>query len=124
MDVICFRTDFSDDNKWKNIKEKIKNDGEYECFLKYIEEKKFENTEKEKIIEFLNSINYEYDFFIICDSQSMNDETLLIININSKNNFRCRASLLWSPVNNLSIANMDFDEFKNNANDNNIFNGF
>jgi hypothetical protein len=38
--------------------------------------------------------------------------------------FRVIPSELWGPENNLSIANLDFDEFANNAGSDGIFRGF
>jgi hypothetical protein len=123
------RTDFSNNKIWEEIKMIIKTPSE-EGFLAYIsiiEDKTFEN------IDFLNSIDFRSEncnqaILVIADEITFKQAeiTFLVINLldTQKKSFRVIPSQLWAVENNLSIANMDFEDFYNLDDSEVVFRGF
>jgi hypothetical protein len=64
----------------------------------------------------------------VADETSMTSEERSIIVVDRSDepgrSFRCVLSELWGPENNLRVANMDFDDFFDNLDDDGVFRGF
>lgn len=63
----------------------------------------------------------------VCDRTTLSDPefpTLVVDLWGDHPPFRCVASELWGPDNNLNLANMDFHEFAGNVGPDGVFRGF
>ena len=127
-DTLLVRTDFSDDFLWNKICEEINNpEAEYNAYVEFINDKEFDNLSSEEIILRLPK-NFEHVILLIADSDTFknSEHTILCIDLYDEigKKFRVIISELWSVENNLSIANMDFCDFFNATDNDNIFRGF
>ncbi|CAO3690679.1 unnamed protein product [Umbelopsis ramanniana] len=129
--VLCYRTDYSDDAKWKRLLE-LADDLNVGCkgvckpckgtdFMHVVEGRQYENI----TVEDLQPI--ATDTFVIADKQSMEDETFLLAHNDPVweedeetgegvmvdtvlKSGRYPASEIWVPVTSLPISNCDWDE--------------
>jgi hypothetical protein len=115
----CYRTDFSNDAIWKELIA-LTNAGEFSCepFLCIIEDRNNENKTAEVLKEFATQT------YIIADAQSMKDYTFLLAYVDTVwdeetneaigedlKETRYPAKDVWAPITNLPIANMGFEDF-------------
>ncbi|KAH8553334.1 hypothetical protein BGW37DRAFT_257850 [Umbelopsis sp. PMI_123] len=122
--VPCFRTDFSDDAKWKYLLE-LADDPSEEFkatdFLVIVEGRQYENKTAQELL------SISPDTYVIADMQSMEDETFHLVHHdyiyeeNEAGQFdlvgrelktaRYPARKIWAPISNLPIANMGWEDF-------------
>lgn len=126
--VPLLRTDFSNEKEWKNIIKLINQRyNGFKANIEIVEDKKFENFEIKDFLA-LVPIDYNNRFIFLVDNQSLNnnDLTIVCLDLTSKpaKYFRVIPGELWSVENNLSIANMDFEEFYDNTDSKGVFRGF
>lgn len=127
---MVLRADYSDDNKWKLIQEEvIKPNSEFGFVanVTFYENSFFDNLSLEEILSNLSK-NYNHPMIFIADKLTFdeNDFPIICLDLNEKPGqyFRVIPSEMWSIENNLSISNMDFQDFANNVDENQIFRGF
>lgn len=127
---IVLRTDFSNDNEWTNICKEISTPDPEFGFLANVEiinDKTFENISEEIIIN--NDVsNYNHNFIFIVDKNTIanSEHPILCLGVNDNKGLKMRTipSEMWGIENNLSIANMDFEDFSNATDKDGIFRGF
>jgi hypothetical protein len=73
--IPLFRTDFSNDQEYFIIKQKLSGVLESESRFQFIEDRKYDNKNYEFIINNNNGIGY----FAVIDKQSMNDNTVAVV---------------------------------------------
>ena len=128
--VNLIRTDFTDENIWKKVLTEITTPSKDFGFVSFVTPiNDIENQLKtpDHLIANLPK-DYKFSFFILFDSVSVKhkDNIILCVDLSKKSHrsFRLKPCDLWMVENNLSIANMDFEEFSNSLDSNQIFNGF
>lgn len=128
--VNLIRTDFTDENIWKEVLREITTPSKDYGFVSYVTPiNDIENQLKtpENLIANLPK-DYKFSFIILFDSVTVKhkDNILLCVDLSKKQHrsFRVKPCDLWMVENNLSIANIDFEEFSNSLDSNQIFNGF
>ena len=128
--VPVLRTDFSDQVAWEKIRAEIlKPVGTFHFLanVEFIDDIEFANTTKEQLLEILPN-DYNHSFIIVVDRISIShpEHPLLIIDLfdRSADEFRALPAQIQGIENNLSIANMDFEEFADSADEDGIFRGF
>jgi hypothetical protein len=128
-DTLVLRTEFRNEEIWTNLCQEIIKPNE-EGFIPYVEF--YSNTEFEGITkqEILSGLPEDYDQVImfIVDNITIEhpDHPVLcldLIHVPGRT-FRVIPSEMWSVENNLSIANMDFEEFYKCIDEEGIFRGF
>jgi hypothetical protein len=122
------RTDFSDDAKWLEIIRIIRDPAaEFHAFVESIEERDLADKTTSEVLALLPT-NHQYAVIFIIDRATISHPELPILAVNPMPNLdktiRVIPRELWGIENNLSIANMDFDEFASNADSDGIFRGF
>ncbi|MDP3928412.1 MAG: hypothetical protein Q8R57_05280 [Bacteroidota bacterium] len=124
------RTDFSDENIWKEVLKTITTPSKDYGFVSYVTPiNDIENQFKtpEHLIANLPK-DYKFSFLILFDSLTVihKDNILLCVDLSDKQHksFRVKPCDLWMIENNLSVANMDFEEFSTSLDSNQIFDGF
>lgn len=129
-DVIVLRTDFTNDASWMKICKRIQTPDKQFGFLANIE---FINDTIFKSYSMKDLLNdtiqqYKHSFIFIIDSTTISnsESPILCVNLNTDKgkHFRVIPSLLWGVENNLSLANLDFEDFTNSVDSNGIFRGF
>jgi hypothetical protein len=124
------RTDFSNQMAWEKIRAEILKPVGIFHFLpnvEFIDDLEFANITKEQLLEILPTV-YNHSFIIVADQTAMSnpEHPLLILDLfdRSAHEFRALPAQIQGIENNLSIANMDFEEFADSADEDGIFRGF
>src|SRR5574341_1101103 len=126
------RTDFSNQTAWEKICVEILKPVRVSIFraganVSFIDDVEFADITKEQLLKAIPS-DYNHTFIIVVDHRAIAqpDHPLLIINLfeMSGNEFRAIPSKIQGIENNLSIANMDFEDFARHVDSNGVFRGF
>jgi hypothetical protein len=125
---LVLRTDFSNQTAWeaicKTIREPI--DGFY-AYVEFVDEAEYAGLTKAQLLALIPD-DYAQSFIIIADQSAISqpDHPLLIIDLyeGSGEEFRAIPSQIQAIENNLSIANMDFEEFAEAVDEKGVFRGF
>ncbi len=129
-DPLVLRTDFSNEKEWEKICTEILTPNPKFGFLPFVtfsndtifQDFSFENL----FLETKTQYNHAFIFFI--DKKTISDPEHPILCVGMKHNkglkFRVIPSEMWGVENNLSIANMDFEDFSNSVDKDGVFRGF
>jgi hypothetical protein len=119
------RTDFSDDAVWAKLTAAISQPSE-EGFLANVEavdERDFDAADPER----LGKLATNHAILFVADQVTMThrEHPLLCVDVASPvRRFRLVPSELWSAENNLSLANLDFEDFTGAVGGDGVFRGF
>ena len=122
------RTDYSDDFAWERICEAVRAPAdEFRAYVPFLSDPKYQGLSAAQVAEFLPA-DFSQSFIFIVDDTTVHhpDHPVLVLDLNEDRGrtFRVIPAEVWSVWNNLSIANMDFSEFADNAQADGIFRGF
>ena len=129
---LVIRTDFENEQAWKAVCELIRapvRDGEDEfyAYVEFLEESDYRNLTKEELLAIVPR-GYNYSFFFVVDRAAIAnpDFAILVVDLHEPLGrcFRAIPSEIQGIENNLSLANMDFEEFAEAVNKDGIFRGF
>jgi hypothetical protein len=128
--VLVLRTDFSDQAAWLEICAELRKPVgtlHFLAYIDYLNDVEYADITKEQLLKLLPS-GYNHSFIIVADRKAMThpEHPLLIIDLlkTSAPEFRAVPSQIQGIQNNLSIANMDFKEFTDAADEDGIFRRF
>lgn len=128
--ALVLRTDFSDQAAWVEICGELRKPVgtlHFLAYLDYLNDMEFAGIAKKQLLDLLPP-GYNHSFIIVADEKAMThpEHPLLIIDLSKKSarEFRAIPSQIQAIQNNLSIANMDFKEFLDVADQDGIFRGF
>ena len=125
---LVLRTDFSNQAAWEAICKTIRGPvtGFY-AYVEFVDEAEYAGMTKPQLLALIPD-DYAHTFIIIADqiALSRHDHPLLIIDLyeRSGQEFRAIPSQIQAIENNLSIANMDFEEFAEAVDEDGVFRGF
>ena len=127
---LVLRTDFSSQATWETIRTEIQEPVgvlRFRANIEFLDNPQYAGLTATQLLE-LVSKNYPHNFIVIVDQAAIShpEHPLLIIDLfeGSGNEFRAIPSTIQSIENNLSIANMDFEEFAEAVDEDGIFRGF
>jgi hypothetical protein len=128
--ALVLRTDFSDQIAWEEICAAIREpigDFHFLAYVEFLDDSEFANLTKDQLLERVPE-NYNHTFIILADQTAISrpEHPLLIVELYERSGrlFRAIPSQIQSIENNLSIANMDFEEFAESADKDGVFRGF
>jgi len=128
--ALVLRTDFSNQAVWETVTGIIQTPVGIFGFLanvKFLDDLEYAGLTKDQLLELIPK-DYSHSFIIVVDRTaiSLPDYPLLIVDLyeRSGREFRAVPSQIQGIENNLSIANMDFEEFAGAADESGIFRGF
>lgn len=128
--ALVLRTDFSDPVAWDKICTAIREPaGEFHflAYVDFLDRERYANITKDQLFELIPK-NYNHSFIIVVDKVAISnpEHPLLIIDLyaNPGHEFRAIPSQIQGIENNLSIANMDFEEFAAAVDVDGVFRGF
>ncbi len=128
--TLVLRTDFSDQATWETICAMIREpvgDFHFLAYVDFLDDAEYADINKGQLLELIPR-NYNHSFIIVVDKTSISNPEypLLIIDLYEKSGheFRAVPSQVQGIENNLSIANMDFEEFADAVDDDGVFRGF
>ena len=128
--ALILRTDFSDQFAWETICAKIQKSVSifrFRANVEFLDDAGYANVTKEQLMKVIPR-DYNHSFIVIVDQTAVShpDHPLLIVDLyeGSGNEFRAIPSQIQGIENNLSIANMDFEEFAQAVDKDGIFRGY
>jgi hypothetical protein len=128
--ALVLRTDFSDDAAWKKICaliEKPVGIFRFRAYVAFLDDPQYAGIDQEQLLALLPP-NHDYTYIIVADRLAMThpEHPLLVVDLyeDSGQSFRTLPRQVQSIENNLSIANMDFDDFARAVDEDGIFRGF
>lgn len=125
---VIIRTDFSDAPAWERIQHTVQNPAEPFIFnLGFVEAAEFADASLDTLLEALPK-SYPHSFMVVADATAMTQAAhpLLVVDLMDSRGrcFRAIPSEIPAIENNLSIGNMDFDEFVEAVGSDGVFCGF
>jgi hypothetical protein len=128
--AVVIRTDFSSQQSWLAVQEQMlaESDEGFRAYVEIVDDEGFEGSEPDRVLASVGD-DYGYSFVIIADRLTMIDaeHPLLVLDLGHElgRSFRVIPGAVQSVENNLSIANMDFFEFADAAEqDGGVYRGF
>lgn len=126
--AVIIRADYSDSAAWEAIIAMAQAVPEPFIFnMQLVEDQDFDGATAMELMNALGK-NYPQSFFVIADRRTFadSDHALLVVDLMEcrGREFRAIPSQIASIDNNLSIANMDFGQFADAADETGIFRGF
>ena len=127
-DSLVLRTDFSNDELWEEVCKAIeKPDGISRAYVEFLSNSQYENLNIEQLLSLIGEeSNHTFLFIVDKKTLSLPEFPILCIDLFEEpgRSFRVIPSAMISVQNNLSIANMDFEEFAESVDPDGIFRGF
>jgi hypothetical protein len=126
--ALVLRTDFSDQAAWEVIRAEIRRPVDFFiAHLEFVDDEAYRELTKEQLLRLVPG-NYEHSFMILVDRTAVSspEHPLLIVDLLHEpgREFRAVPSQIQGIENNLSIANMFFEEFADNVDEDGVFRGF
>ena len=127
-DALVLRTDFSDDAAWEKVCTAIREPvGEFRANVDCISDRAYDGLTVEQLLA-LAKQGPDRTFAFLVDGAALTrpDHPILVVDLGDEpgRTFRVIPSEMWGVENNLSLANMDFHEFADNADPDGVFRGF
>jgi uncharacterized protein YbcV (DUF1398 family) len=127
---LVLRTDFSHQSAWERICADIQKPVgmfRFRANVEFLDDVGYADVNKDQLVALVPK-DYNHTFIVVVDRTAMthSDHPLLILNLyeGSGNEFRALPSQIQGIENNLSIANMDFEEFAEAVEEDGVFRGF
>jgi uncharacterized protein DUF6924 len=122
------RTDFSDDGAWDEVCEEIRAPSrEFAASVDCVSDRAFEGVTASEVAELVRP-DSRHTFLFLVDHDTLADpeHPVLVVDLYSDpgRSFRVIPSEIWGVENNLSLANMDFEEFADAVDRDGVFRGF
>ena len=123
------RTDFSNEDAWSDIRRVIGAPvGEHRFLanVNFVDDREYEEAGKEALLPLLEAARPHHGFAMLVDHAAIvrPDHPLLVIDVESGREFRAIPGTVQSIENNLSLGNMDFEEFADSVDADGVFCGF
>lgn len=128
--ALVLRADFSDDEAWESICKAIRQpagDFQFQAIVDFLSEPDYDGLEPQKVVSLIREGSQHTFIFVVDHTTFSNpDHPILCIDLCREpgRTFRVIPSEMWGVENNLSIANMSFDEFADSVDQDGIFRGF
>jgi hypothetical protein len=139
---LVIRTDFAHEDEWTDIQAAIvepQTEDAFEAYVEFVDDKTYEGLTASRLLQIVPADSNQTFAFLV-DTQTLThpDRPILVVNLydwvegpedQGKGpqygaTFRVLPSEMWSVENNLSLANMDWEEFADSVDDEGIFRGF
>jgi hypothetical protein len=127
-EALVLRTDFSDEAAWVEVCREIEApSGEHRAYVYFVSDADFAGLDLETLTLLAQRGPYR-SFMFIVDQRTLRDaeHPILVLDLVDEpgQTFRVIPREMCSVENNLSIANMDFDEFADSVDADGVFRGF
>ena len=126
--ALVLRTDFSDTAAWEAICAAIRKPvGAFKAVVDFVSDPVYDGISTEQLLSLIpQASNYTFIFIVDRIALSQPDYPILVVDLYTEpgRTFRVIPSEMCSIENNLSIANMDFEEFAEAVDEDGIFRGF
>lgn len=124
------RTDFLDQPAWEKIRSEIQKPVgifRFIAYVDFIDDPEYANLTRDELLKRIPA-NYNHSFIIVVDHTALSnpEHPLLVIDLfdDAHQEFRALPSQIQGIENNLSIGNMDFEDFMTALGSDGVFRGF
>lgn len=130
--AVVIRTDFEDQPAWEAVRELVRapvHDGDesFYAYVDFIDDVEYRNLSTQGLMAALPQ-DYKHSFLFVVDRDTLSsrDFPLLVVDLDQSRGrtFRAAPNQIQSIENNLSIANMDFEDFAEAVDKDGVFRGF
>jgi len=125
--TIAVRTDFSDDKVWQEVRDSLVQEVDgFRAYLDFVDDPQYESLGVDSLPEIL-PLRTHVTFIVLVDAEAISspEHHVLVVDLTAgPRSFRVIPSQLWGVENNLSTANMDWEEFAEHADLDGVFRGF
>jgi hypothetical protein len=126
--ALIIRTDFSDQAAWESLTAVVQEPADPFIFgMEFLDDRENGGASVEQLMAALPE-DYPHSFMVVADNLAVTraDHPLLVVDLFEERGreFRALAMHVSSIENNLSIANMGFEEFANAVDESGVFRGF
>lgn len=127
-DTPLVRVDFRDDTAWALLCERVMAPvGEFRAYVECVSTLECDGASPAQLASAVPEQGV-HSILLVADDRALNDpeHPVLVVDLTSDlvRTFRVLPHAVWSVENNLSIANMDFDEFLGAVDEDGVFRGF
>ncbi|MGW0763804.1 DUF6924 domain-containing protein [Streptomyces sp. NPDC002814] len=129
LEALVVRTDFSADGAWDALRAALyspSKDG-FLADVALVDDRKYEGLTPAQAIDLIHPA-YRHPLLVLADSTTVASAELPLLVVDLRGDRGCgvrvMAGELWSIENNLSGANMDFEEFASAVDDDGVFRDF
>ncbi|WAZ19051.1 hypothetical protein STRCI_000071 [Streptomyces cinnabarinus] len=129
LEALVVRTDFSAGGAWDELREALfsPNKDGFLANVAIVDDRMYEGLTADQALGLIPE-RYQHSLLVLADAVSMTSavQPLLVVDLWAERGrcVRVAAAELWSIENNLSGANMDFEEFVDAVDDDGVFRGF
>lgn len=128
QNALVLRTDFSDNSAWEAVCATIREPvGDFRASVDFVSDQEYAGLTVEQLLSLLPpGSHHSFIFIVDRTALSHSDHPILVVDLYAEpgRTFRVIPSEMWGVENNLSIANMDFEEFAEAADADGVFRGF
>ena len=127
--AFVIRTDFSDERAWQAVRARIAAPvGEFVAYVRYLDDRAYDGASKDDVTSLFGPGGVDHSFVIVADARTMShpEHPLLVIDLfdEAYRDFRAVPTAIQGIENNLSIANMDFEDFADAVDADGVFREF
>ncbi len=127
-EALVLRTDFSNTAAWEAVCVAIQKPvGDFRAYVDFLSDPEYEGITTEQLLSLIPQNPYHTLIFIVDQvTLSQPEYPILVVDLYHEpgRTFRVIPSEMWGVENNLSLANMDFDDFAENVDLDGVFRGF
>jgi hypothetical protein len=126
--ALVLRTDFTDESAWESLCRDIEEPvGEFKADVEFVSDPEFAGLDARQLPAAASEDPLRgFAFLVDHVALSHPDQPILVVDLQDEpgRSFRVIPSEMWSVENNLSLANMGFEEFADEVDADGIFRGF
>jgi len=127
-DSLLVRTDFSDDDAWRDVVSAIETDNSdgFRAYVEVVDDRAWDGVAWQSIREAaLAADDHALVLFVVDRIAFADDYPILVLDLTEEARppFRCITQELWAVDNNLNLGNMDWEDFAGNTDDDGIHRG-
>ncbi|MBN1583789.1 MAG: hypothetical protein JXA89_23990 [Anaerolineae bacterium] len=125
--ALVLRTDFTDDTAWEAICKAIQKPvGAFRAYVDFLDDPQYDGVGIERLISLIDP-DSDHTFIFVIDRITLShpEHPILCVDLYDEpgRTFRIIPAAMWGVENNLSITNMDFDEFADIVDPDGVFRG-
>ena len=125
---LVLRTDFSEPATWEAVCTAIRQPvGSFQAYVEFVSDPAYDGITTAQVLALIpQGSNHTFIFIVDRIALSQPDHPILVVDLYDQpgRTFRVIPAEMWGVENNLSIANMDFEEFADAVDQDGIFRGF
>lgn len=117
--ALVLRTDFSDTAAWEAVRSAVREPvrdpaGTFQAYVEFVSDAEYNDLAPEQVLSIIPSgLHASFIFLVDHVTLSHPEDPILVVDLYDQpgQSFRVIPTEMWAVENNLSIANLDFDEF-------------